>query len=71
MKVETPKMHTNTNSSFKVNNQMGMKCIKLRSQFDKIFCGSYKEHALLSVMFKVSATSMHTGSCATSQSQSQ
>jgi len=35
VKVETPKMHTNTNSSFNVNYEIAVKCIKLHWQFHK------------------------------------
>jgi len=37
IKVETPKMHVNTNSAFNVNYKTAIKCTKLQWQFHKMF----------------------------------
>jgi len=37
VKVETPKMHVNTNSAFNVNYKIAVKCTKLHCQFHKMF----------------------------------
>jgi len=37
VKVETPKMHVNTNSPFNNNYEIAMKCTKLHWQFYKMF----------------------------------
>ena len=37
VKVETPKMHLNTNSDFNVNYKIAIKCTKLHWQFHKKF----------------------------------
>jgi len=37
VKVETPKMHMNTNSTFNVNYEIAGKCTKLHGNFHKVF----------------------------------
>ena len=37
VKVETLKMHVNTNSSFNVNYEIAVKCTKLHWEFHKMF----------------------------------
>ena len=37
VKIETPKMHVNTNSAFNVNYKIAAKCTKLQWQFHKMF----------------------------------
>jgi len=36
VKVQTPKMHVNTNSTFNVNYEIAVKCTKLHWQFHKM-----------------------------------
>jgi len=63
VKVETLKMHVNTNSAFNVSYTKAVKCTKLRRRFHKMFwwITQYK-WTISQHVFKVSATSTHTWS---------
>jgi len=37
VKVQTPKMHVNTNSTFNVNYEIAVRCAKLHWKFHKMF----------------------------------
>jgi len=37
VKLETPKMHVNTNSAYYLNYEIAVKCTKLQRQFHKMF----------------------------------
>jgi len=64
VKVETTKMHVNTNSAFNINYEIAVKCKKLYWQFHKMFWWTtrYKWTTISQHVFKVSATSTHTWS---------
>jgi len=64
-KVETLKMHVNTNSAFNVNYEIAVKCTKLYWQFHKMFWWTmhiiqYKRTIISQHVFKESATNTRT-----------